>query len=249
VFDPNRVAAVRERRTFEVDIVNAAGITGDRRRFTILKAAAVGDVARQNLLIAVVVDRFVDLERSGRPVASVSATNDVSSTFLYVVVPEMRPDGPGAFGHVPFEPPATKEILRKIERGATSPGRVGRPRSGIWPFGIGWVWANGDAATMTRNATVIANRGVIAASISEVARARFEAPAMFRLATEGIRQPIHDFVRRVGAGPCIVVTMSTSVGPTPGHFHAVRFYENKTSLCRTVADFLAEGFRDHQPVW
>ena len=41
--------------------------------------------------------------------------------------------------------------------------------------------------------------------------------------------------------------MSTSVGPTPGHFHAVRFYENKTSLCRTVADFLAEGFRDHQP--
>ena len=41
--------------------------------------------------------------------------------------------------------------------------------------------------------------------------------------------------------------MSTSVGPTPGHFHAVRFYENKTSLCRTVADFLAEGFREHQP--
>ena len=41
--------------------------------------------------------------------------------------------------------------------------------------------------------------------------------------------------------------MSTSAGPVPGHFHAVRFYENKTSLCRTVADFLAEGFRDHQP--
>jgi hypothetical protein len=33
--------------------------------------------------------------------------------------------------------------------------------------------------------------------------------------------------------------------PTPshtsGHFHAVRFYENKASLCRTVADFLGEG--------
>ena len=29
---------------------------------------------------------------------------------------------------------------------------------------------------------------------------------------------------------------------TSGHFHAVRFYENKTSLCRTVADFLGEGF-------
>jgi hypothetical protein len=26
-----------------------------------------------------------------------------------------------------------------------------------------------------------------------------------------------------------------------GHFHAVRFYENKASLCRTVADFLGEG--------
>ncbi len=49
------------------------------------------------------------------------------------------------------------------------------------------------------------------------------------------------------ARPCIVVRMSTSVGPVPGHFHAVRFYENKTSLCRTVVDFLAEGFRDHQP--
>ena len=26
-----------------------------------------------------------------------------------------------------------------------------------------------------------------------------------------------------------------------GHFHAVRFYESKASLCRTVADFLGEG--------
>ena len=32
-----------------------------------------------------------------------------------------------------------------------------------------------------------------------------------------------------------------------GHFHAVRFYENKASLARTVADFLAEGFGLDQP--
>ena len=32
-----------------------------------------------------------------------------------------------------------------------------------------------------------------------------------------------------------------------GHFHAVRFYENKASLCRTVADFLGEGIALEQP--
>lgn len=32
-----------------------------------------------------------------------------------------------------------------------------------------------------------------------------------------------------------------------GHFHAVRFYENKASLCRTVADFLGEGLAVDQP--
>jgi hypothetical protein len=32
-----------------------------------------------------------------------------------------------------------------------------------------------------------------------------------------------------------------------GHFHAVRFYENKASLARTVADFLAEGLGLGQP--
>ena len=32
-----------------------------------------------------------------------------------------------------------------------------------------------------------------------------------------------------------------------GQFHAVRFYENKASLCRTVADFLGEGFKSEQP--
>jgi hypothetical protein len=32
-----------------------------------------------------------------------------------------------------------------------------------------------------------------------------------------------------------------------GHLHAVRFYENKASLARTVADFLGEGFPLSQP--
>ncbi len=35
--------------------------------------------------------------------------------------------------------------------------------------------------------------------------------------------------------------------PTSGHFHAVRFYENKASLARTVSDFLAEGLATGQP--
>jgi KaiC/GvpD/RAD55 family RecA-like ATPase len=32
-----------------------------------------------------------------------------------------------------------------------------------------------------------------------------------------------------------------------GHFHAVRFYENQSSLCRIVASFLREGFAHGQP--
>jgi MEDS: MEthanogen/methylotroph, DcmR Sensory domain len=32
-----------------------------------------------------------------------------------------------------------------------------------------------------------------------------------------------------------------------GHFHAVRFYESKASLCRTVGDFLGEGLAIGQP--
>ena len=31
------------------------------------------------------------------------------------------------------------------------------------------------------------------------------------------------------------------------HYHAVRFYDTKASLCRTVADFLGEGFAVGQP--
>jgi hypothetical protein len=45
--------------------------------------------------------------------------------------------------------------------------------------------------------------------------------------------------------------MSTQATPEPkdtaGHFHAVRFYENKASLARTVADFLGEGLVLGQP--
>ena len=32
-----------------------------------------------------------------------------------------------------------------------------------------------------------------------------------------------------------------------GHFHAVRFYEDDTSLCRIVSDFIAEGVAIGQP--
>jgi hypothetical protein len=39
----------------------------------------------------------------------------------------------------------------------------------------------------------------------------------------------------------------TTVTSHPDRFHAVRFYENKASLCRTVADFLAEGLTLGQP--
>jgi hypothetical protein len=39
----------------------------------------------------------------------------------------------------------------------------------------------------------------------------------------------------------------TSARATSGHFHAVRFYESKASLARTVSDFLAEGLAHGQP--
>jgi len=42
-------------------------------------------------------------------------------------------------------------------------------------------------------------------------------------------------------------TPTVSRADSPGHFHAVRFYENKASLCRTVGDFLAEGIALGQP--
>jgi hypothetical protein len=35
--------------------------------------------------------------------------------------------------------------------------------------------------------------------------------------------------------------------PSRGHFHAVGFYEDDASLCRIVADFLEEGFREGSP--
>jgi hypothetical protein len=39
----------------------------------------------------------------------------------------------------------------------------------------------------------------------------------------------------------------SNAAPVSGHFHAVRFYENKESLCRIVAEFLGEGLIAHQP--
>src|SRR6185436_18026521 len=33
----------------------------------------------------------------------------------------------------------------------------------------------------------------------------------------------------------------------PGHFHAVRFYENRESLCKIVAEFLTEGLKSGEP--
>ena len=40
---------------------------------------------------------------------------------------------------------------------------------------------------------------------------------------------------------------ATKQARTSGHFHAVRFYENKESLCRIVAEFLGEGIVLGQP--
>ena len=42
-------------------------------------------------------------------------------------------------------------------------------------------------------------------------------------------------------------TNQTHRSDTPGHFHAVRFYDTKESLCRIVAEFLGEGFVTGQP--
>jgi len=36
-------------------------------------------------------------------------------------------------------------------------------------------------------------------------------------------------------------------GPTPGHVHAVRFYENAAALSRIVADFIGEGLAHSSP--
>jgi hypothetical protein len=36
------------------------------------------------------------------------------------------------------------------------------------------------------------------------------------------------------------------MSPIPGHFHAVRFYQDDQSLCRIVASFLDEGIKDSQ---
>jgi DcmR-like sensory protein len=41
--------------------------------------------------------------------------------------------------------------------------------------------------------------------------------------------------------------MAKSPPSAAGHFHAVKFYENRESLCRIVAEFLGEGLRRHEP--
>ena len=41
--------------------------------------------------------------------------------------------------------------------------------------------------------------------------------------------------------------MNSKTPSQSGHFHAVRFYDTKESLCRIVAEFLGEGFVAGQP--
>lgn len=41
--------------------------------------------------------------------------------------------------------------------------------------------------------------------------------------------------------------MERHTGLSSGHFHAVRFYEDETSLCRIVADFIGDGLVAGQP--
>jgi MEDS: MEthanogen/methylotroph, DcmR Sensory domain len=42
--------------------------------------------------------------------------------------------------------------------------------------------------------------------------------------------------------------MITNPSTDAGHFHAVKFYETRESLCRIVAEFLGEGLITQQPV-
>jgi hypothetical protein len=44
-----------------------------------------------------------------------------------------------------------------------------------------------------------------------------------------------------------MMNIPTNPAEPSGHFHAVRFYENKASLCRTVADFIGDGLTLGQP--
>ena len=43
------------------------------------------------------------------------------------------------------------------------------------------------------------------------------------------------------------MSQATALHGTSGHFHAVRFYDSKESLCRIVAEFLGAGFVTGQP--
>src|SRR5258708_18727093 len=58
-------------------------------------------------------------------------------------------------------------------------------------------------------------------------------------------QSLHRHRRQAAILPAM--DTPTTSRATSGHFHAVRFYENKTSLSRTVSDFLAEGLAVAHP--
>jgi hypothetical protein len=45
----------------------------------------------------------------------------------------------------------------------------------------------------------------------------------------------------------VLLDMINKTTAAQGHFHAVKFYENRESLCRIVAEFLGEGLVTQQP--
>jgi hypothetical protein len=45
----------------------------------------------------------------------------------------------------------------------------------------------------------------------------------------------------------MLIHMNRKAATESGHFHAVKFYENRESLCRIVAEFLGEGLITQQP--
>src|SRR6185503_10936865 len=46
----------------------------------------------------------------------------------------------------------------------------------------------------------------------------------------------------------ILSSMNQDITKDTGHFHAVKFYDTRESLCRIVAEFLGEGLVTQQPV-
>jgi hypothetical protein len=54
--------------------------------------------------------------------------------------------------------------------------------------------------------------------------------------------------KRAGRVRDILRRMSPESATDSGHFHAVKFYDTRESLCRIVAEFLGEGLVTQQPV-